>query len=92
MPIAPHVLELYKNEDYILMNDQKPPIGEVVDGVRVFINRGFGAVILSTKRLIVQVKRTGEYEYEDILNEDRIASSEVEAWKHRPQPAEASAA
>jgi hypothetical protein len=81
-----------KRDGFTLMADSKPNIGDDVEAVRIFVRRGFGGVILSTSRKIVPVTRTGEYDYQDTLNNDRCAYSEFDAWRvlqtyKKPDPA-----
>lgn len=67
---------------FTLMDEALPEIGKEVEAVRVVQDRGFGGVILNTKRIVVSIVRTGDYEYTDLLNETRMLSqSEFLGWR-----------
>ncbi|VVP61654.1 hypothetical protein PS870_06397 [Pseudomonas fluorescens] len=82
------ILEKLIGEGFTSSDDEKLPIGVAVDAVIVYQRRGFGAVILSTRYLGVDVIRTEEFRYTDLTNNDKLLSGcDVIAWKHKEQEA-----
>ena len=82
--MSPDLISYYDANDFCLMESIKPPIGENVEAVRIFATYGFGAVRLSTKRLIVPMTRVSELDFHDTLNDYHGSCSEFEAWRPCP--------
>ena len=74
------ITDWYLGNGYTLMSHSSPEIGARFHAARVVCERGFGAVILRTRRIGVPATRIGPTEFFDDLNQCHLSPSEIEAW------------
>lgn len=79
--IDPKVVAWYLENGYTLLETEKPPVGQKVEGAKVVVDRGFGGVIERTRRIGVDIVRIHPDTYYDLTNASYVVSSEIEAWK-----------
>lgn len=81
MAITAEMVQWYGENGYTLLDAAKPPVDEPFEAARVVVDRGFGGVILSTRRIGVPAVRKSEHCYFDTLNNCALVASDIEAWK-----------
>jgi hypothetical protein len=79
--IDPNAVKFYADNGFTLLSEAKPPVGVEFKAARVFVERGFGGVMLATRRREVDAVRMVPDRYYDLLNQEEVVLSEIEAWR-----------